>query len=232
MTEKTFSDYVMTFKRGENRPKPVAAPPKETAHNSDHKVSELLARIAGLQSEIRTLKSEKAALSINESHLFKGCKERDKQIETLVEERTKAILFQTKIVDGISQEIPGILNKMEGENTEQKIDCLASKIREIIRINRKGSLSCVLNNQYTGDKLRVGFNVKDGGNYITISARGNSDNKRRIRGNENATECPIGYLNIINGDVILHFYGESKYGGLDTIKLTSCVNLGNANDGE
>ena len=233
MTAKTFSDYVMNFKRGEDRQKPEIAPPKESTSISDHrKISELLARISGLQSEIRTLKSEKANLSMNSAQFLKGCKEKDKTIQSLKEERDIAVLFQKKIIDGISQEIPGIIEKMKGENTNQKIDCLANKIREIVRINRKGSLSCVLNNQSTGDKLRVGFNVKDGGNHITISASGSGVNKRRIRGKEHATECPIGYLNIVDGDVILHFYGEGKFGGLDSIKITSCVNLGNANDEE
>lgn len=229
----TLDEWFFQNKYKDSPQQPEVAPPKETTSSSDHrKISELLAIISELQSEIRTLKSEKANLSINASSLLKACKDRDKTIQTIKEERGAAVSFQSKIVDGISQEIPGILEKMDGENTEQKIDCLANKIREIIMINRKGSLSCVLNDRSTGDKLRVGFNVKKGGEHITISASGNGVNKRRIRGNENATEHPIGYLNIVNGDVILHFYGECKFGGLNTIKLTSCVNLGNANDGD
>lgn len=177
------------------------------------------------------MKSEKTNLSINLSTFAKGLRELDKAIQAITEERDGLAYFQSKIIEGVSQEIPGILDKMDGETKEEKIYCLANKIREIVRINRKGSLSCVMVDNLSNDKLRVGFNVKEGGRYITISASGTNKRSRRLV-KENATEFPIGYISLSNGEVILHFYENKENNELNIIKITSCVNLGNANDGE
>lgn len=211
----------------EGQSAPEAAPPKQKAVASDRKISELLARIAGLQDEIRTLKNEKTVLLSQRSELRDTNTRQSKRLSETEKEYVWLYDVHNTIFNGIKQEIPGILDKMDGQDEKGKTVSLAGMIREIIRINRKGSLSCVLVDQVTQDKLRVGVNIKNNGSHITISASGTG---KKLRGRENAVERPIGHLTLENGDVILHIYEGRDDPYLTQIKINSAVNLGNAKD--
>ncbi len=207
---------------------PEAPPPK---HVADLKISELQAEIAGLRKEVMDLKRDNALVNVSRHVLENKLKIQVKSNLLLAENSKKLSEFQSQIVTEIAQEIPGILDKMDGNTPHDKLMMLARMMPQILRINRKGSLSCILNDQDTGDKIRVGVNIKNGGNHITISARGTGKDVK-LRGTENAIEYPIGFLTLLHGDVVLHFYQQKAPTHMTTIPIASCVNLGNANDGE